>query len=1192
MTRWFERLRWLRRPSVGATGELRNLRVIEIGHPWMDQLSRLSAYLVIIFVVAVTALQLRFGTPLNFDKGAIFIILVLYLIYVLLLETGSRALRKYYDLLAARLFRIFVNLTVVSALIYKSGGAESYFWCLYAVPLFQANMYLRRGYIVLTYVLTVCLYWAVSSRIFALSIFSPAFKLFWINSLVLFAMAVLLYWLFTVARAHRQIEKQNIARLQLLSNVSLKMTYASNLRDNLMTILREALSAVSADNGSMMIADPKTGALKILAWIIDNKEVEADGSNERHDGIAAEVARTHSAINCIDTETDSRFVKSEDRVIRSILSVPIVRNESLTCIINVDSPEPNRFKDEDVELLASLEEHVGTMIESLRLREIVLSLSSLPLDQLQSNIVESAFTLVRGDIVVLNLEDAEGSIKRVGIYPPDQETNLTPPRPDGLTRAILRDGQNRIINDVKSDNSVKPELKAHVKSLIAIPLLTTGPDDKHKAIGVLFVFCKERWPYGPSEKQILESLTRQAASAIIQRRLHDAVAVERDFQKRLLSSAFDAIIAIDKHGYVTEFNSQAEKILGYSREEVINQKVENYYRNENDAHEVLELLLNEKSKRRLIHHYTYVKAKNQDIIPIRLSAALLDEGSVGFFRDDRSDESRLHLQHLSGLLKTGQAITEQNELPATLSSVAEGTLETLHASIVWIYYYDHASSKFELPPVTAPPIHHDPTADFDLLPFLNSVMETGETYFLENLSNEAVVPAAFTQAFGLRSLAVGPLQVREKRLGVMICGYQSVKHFDDEEQITLRVLIGDAARATFQLEEQRQMNALLDGLYKTILNMTTNVTSESRLKQILRHAALVTRAEYGALGLLGPTKKIQRFIQVGVDDETMNKMPLPTNHGLLGRLLKPDEVINESDIRAPHTGFSGFGPRADLHPQITSFLGRAIMLNGKPIGNVYLGNKKGEQTFDDFDALVLGIFATSISATIHHQLDHQAWTMREAISLGAMLLAQLRQAGKEKWQTILSDLEYLSAGANQTQKETLNRIKEQIQQLDSVIEEVQLGINRGPSERVSLQNILSAIAPREDVPQGLLEIYVPRFCSVRGNALLLTLAFRILVANALKAVQNAPANRTKRVVLKCDLQDGVLKGSIKDSGVGIPQSAQTDLFVRPLERQNGRRTYGSYLAAAIMHWHGGGVRIGETGPEGTVIEFSIAEARD
>jgi|GEM_PF-5137983 len=1194
MSRWSERLKWLRRPNVGATGELKNLRVIDIGHPWIDRLSRLSGWLVMAFVVIVIFLPplLVPKAPSKGNQGAIAVILVIYFFYVLLLETGSRALTRVYDLLPVRLFRICVNLSVASVLIYNSGRAESYLWCLYAVPLFQANMYLRRLNVVGVYVVTFVLYLVVSTSFFSGTTTHNAFGLLLTNTLALISMAVLLYWLFGAAREHRRREDQvreslnkNIARLTLLDNVSSKMTYARNLEENLMDILEEALNAVSADSGSIVIVDPKTGELHIRALMID-KEPKDSRLHKRKDGIAAHVAVTGKPVNCTDTRNDPRYVESEDRLIRSILSVPINTYEKLRCVINADSPEPNHFKDDDITLFSSLGEHVSTMIESLLLREVVLSLSSLPLDKLHTEVVDSAFTLVRGDIATLSVVQPDGSIKRVATYPADLA--LDPPRNDSVTREILATGRPKIINDVQNDANVRADLKARgVASLIGVPLLATVADNEQKAIGTLFVFSKSEWKFGPDEIQILTSLAGQAASAIIQRRLHDAVASESDFQKKLLESTLDAIIAINDEGLVTAFNPQAEKILGYSKDEVLNTEVKKYYRYESDAQEVLHLLLDKKNKGRLINHYTYVKAQNGKFIPIRLSASLIDGGSVGFFRDDREDENmRAHLQHLSGLLKTGQAITEQNELSAKLQSVAEGTLETLHAGVVWIYYYNHENEDFQLPPVTAPKTDHDSAIDAAVVPFLTRVMNSSEMQFIENVEDDIDVPKAFTQILGIRSLAAGPLRVRDKTMGVMICAYRNAKRFDDEEQITTRFLIADAAWA---IDQSEAITTLLDSLYKTNLNMTTQATHRARLRQILQHAASTTKAAYGALAIVRPTNTMQEFIQVGVTDEIEKQIPRPTTHGLLGRLLKPDEIINADNVRRV-PGFTGFGPRKDIHPEITSFLGRAIMLNGKPIGNIYLGNKEGGLSFDDLDAKMLGIFATSVSVIIERELEHQAWRMKEAIALGTMLLAQLREAAKERWQPILSEIEGVGSGANRTPEENVNRLKAQIMEIDLALENLQLGIEKGPSEAVTLNTILYDIAERKNIPKDLLEINLPRACSVRGNKLLLDLACRIMVENAIIAVQKSFNNRPKRVVFSGRLSGGKLKGTIADSGDGIPEEIKQDLYNRPVKRQNGRRTYGSFIAGAIMHWHGGGVRIKDTGPEGTVIEFSLSES--
>jgi len=219
--------------------------------------------------------------------------------------------------------------------------------------------------------------------------------------------------------------------------------------------------------------------------------------------------------------------------------------------------------------------------------------------------------------------------------------------------------------------------------------------------------------------------------------------------------------------------------------------------------------------------------------------------------------------------------------------------------------------------------------------------------------------------------------------------------------------------------------------------------------------------------------------------------------------------------------------------------------------------------------------------------------MREALTLGGMLLSQLRQFSKEKFATMLSRLEGAGTKPADAQAETLNQITKDIRKFESDLDDIQRGLEDGPSQLFPLESVLYEIGQKKkNIARGLLELNPGPVCSVRGNAFLLTLAFRIIVENALAAVQRISGNRPKKVVLSCAVKDGMVRGSVEDSGDGVSELVRSDLFFRPTRRQNGGRRYGAFVAGVIIRWHGGGVRIAKTGPEGTNIEFWLPEGRD
>lgn len=101
-------------------------------------------------------------------------------------------------------------------------------------------------------------------------------------------------------------------------------------------------------------------------------------------------------------------------------------------------------------------------------------------------------------------------------------------------------------------------------SYIAVPLLF-----REKALGTLSVLVMGFHDFEPHEIEILSSFAGQAAMAIENARLYEEVRSSKEFWENFVADAGDAIISIDLDGKIASWNLGAEKIFGYSREEVM-----------------------------------------------------------------------------------------------------------------------------------------------------------------------------------------------------------------------------------------------------------------------------------------------------------------------------------------------------------------------------------------------------------------------------------------------------------------------------------------------------------------------------------------------------------------------------------------------------------------------------------------------
>ena len=75
-------------------------------------------------------------------------------------------------------------------------------------------------------------------------------------------------------------------------------------------------------------------------------------------------------------------------------------------------------------------------------------------------------------------------------------------------------------------------------------------------------------------------------------------------------------------------------------------------------------------------------------------------------------------------------------------------------------------------------------------------------------------------------------------------------------------------------------------LLEAVVGIGSGLDLEQALTRIVRAAATLVDAKYGALGVLGTDQRLSRFITYGMSDDQISAIgPLPEGLGLLGELL-------------------------------------------------------------------------------------------------------------------------------------------------------------------------------------------------------------------------------------------------------------------------------------------------------------------
>ena len=154
---------------------------------------------------------------------------------------------------------------------------------------------------------------------------------------------------------------------------------------------------------------------------------------------------------------------------------------------------------------------------------------------------------------------------------------------------------------------------------------------------------------------------------------------------------------------------------------------------------------------------------------------------------------------------------------------------------------------------------------------------------------------------------------------------------------------------------------------------------DETLRAVVEAATRVTRAAYGALGVLGPDRRISRFITTGLSDEQREQLgDLPTGRGILGVLIDESRPLRLTDL-SDDPRSAGFPPN---HPPMRSFLGVPVAGRGAVYGNLYLTEAPdGAFTEEDERVAVLlaGMAAVAIeNARLYQDATEQAEQARRA----------------------------------------------------------------------------------------------------------------------------------------------------------------------------------------------------------------------
>ncbi|MGD2180403.1 adenylate/guanylate cyclase domain-containing protein [Lusitaniella coriacea] len=205
--------------------------------------------------------------------------------------------------------------------------------------------------------------------------------------------------------AKREVERKELARetlekykeINLLYKISERIAATLELEDVAQLVLEEASKIINADSGSVMLLDPQTEQLYIIAAFGQENPIKTPLKFKQ--GIAGIVALTGRAEIVNDVTSDGRYLEGSNKV-SSLICAPLKITDRAIGTINLSSQSPVQYTAADLKLLNALASQAAAAIENA-----ILHKNKLKEERIKSNLERYV-----SDRVVRAIMDSTGEI--------------------------------------------------------------------------------------------------------------------------------------------------------------------------------------------------------------------------------------------------------------------------------------------------------------------------------------------------------------------------------------------------------------------------------------------------------------------------------------------------------------------------------------------------------------------------------------------------------------------------------------------------------------------------------------------------------------------------------------------------------------------------------------------------------------
>lgn len=361
---------------------------------------------------------------------------------------------------------------------------------------------------------------------------------------------------------HRRLEQ-----LSLIEDIARQISSTLDFDQIVDRMLEAALRATQGDSAALTLAEADD------LWTVIQRESTGEihrtfRSRRRQDSAVERVIRTRQPLLVSDTRELSQYVPSTRTLGLSLVAAPLIDENTVIGVLNVESAQPRFFNQDQLSFLNSLAGHTVISIRNARLVEehqyqisilrslqaLTLKLSSAVTTQAVAGaVVETAADMLGAQEVALFRYSAERSqlVLLMSIGSKRAESAIV--TADAL--AAAQSGDIQVMEKVSSKQT---------GTFVYMPIRYGG-----EVREVLSLAFAEDRPVRQRDLNSIVVLASQTAGHLENAMLHEHIRAGSDRMRAILNSTRDGILLIDRNGFLVDCNPSAERLLGIDKDEFL-----------------------------------------------------------------------------------------------------------------------------------------------------------------------------------------------------------------------------------------------------------------------------------------------------------------------------------------------------------------------------------------------------------------------------------------------------------------------------------------------------------------------------------------------------------------------------------------------------------------------------------------------